>query len=320
MPSSPVLPSALQALLARLGELQYRFTAVTPDTHALVLARDPARPAQSLRDVFGWNLPFSAEVLPPGLFALMQRAMACEELEGGLWRATVRVASLGHLLFVHSAFPTVARDAVFFGPDSYRFARAIRKLGATARRAVDVGCGSGVGGIVLSHYGSLESPVVLADINDRALLLAGINAQAAGVTAELVNSDLLHQVAGPIDLVIANPPYLVDAGARAYRDGGACYGTELSARIVREGLERLDQSGGGSLLLYTGSPIIDGADTLFGQISDDLRSSGATYVYEELDPDVFSGELREPAYRRVERIAVVLLEASVGGSRSQSAR
>lgn len=313
------LPRDLQALLARLAELKYRFTAVTPDTHALNLARAPERTARSLRDVFGWNLAFSPDVLPGNLFTSMQRAAACEQLPSGLWRATLRVASVGHLLFAHSPFPTSARDAVFFGPDSYRFARAVRKLSATARRAVDVGCGSGVGGIVLSHYGSLENPVVLADINDRALMLAGVNARAAGVTAELVNSDLLQQVDGPVDLVIANPPYLVDPGARAYRDGGEDHGTALSVRIVRESLERLGRGGGGALLLYTASPIIDGEDTLFEQIREDLRRCGGSYVYEELDPDVFASELREPAYQEVERIAVVLLQVSVGDPRERVA-
>jgi len=140
--AAPPTPPAIVRLLALLSELGYRFTAVTPRTHSLVLGRDKARTARSLRDVFGWNLPFSPEALPSGLFELMLRAQACEQLSTGHWRATLRVASVEHFLFVHSAFPTLARDAVFFGPDSYRFAAAVRRLGASARRAVDVGCGS----------------------------------------------------------------------------------------------------------------------------------------------------------------------------------
>ena len=302
----------ISTLLARLSELGYRFTAVTPETHALVLGRDATRTARSLRDVFGWNLPFSPDALPTGIFELIQRAEACEHLSTGNWRATLRVASVEHFLFVHSAFPTLARDAVFFGPDSYRFARAVRRLGSSARRAVDVGCGSGVGGVVLSHYGSLGSPVVLCDINDRALAFASVNAGLAGIPAEIVKSDVLRAVNGAVDLIIANPPYLVDATARAYRDGGGDHGAELSARIVKESLERLSRDGGGSLLLYTGSAIIDGTDSLRQLIEDDLRQSKARYLYEELDPDVFGSELLEPAYKDVDRIAVVLLQASVG--------
>lgn len=307
--------ASLQRLLASLAQLGYRFTAVTPDTHALVLARDGSEDARCLRDVFGWNRAFSPAILPVALFDLMQHAGACEQLPSGLWRATLRVASYEHLLFAHSQFPTAAQDAVFFGPDSYRFARAIRKLAATATRAVDVGCGSGVGGIVLSHYGSLASPVVLADINERALSLARVNAQAAGVAAEVLNSDVLQQVDGAVDLVIANPPYLVDRTTRAYRHGGGHHGAELSARIAREALQRLSRDGGGTLLLYTGTAIVAGRDSFLELVREDLRSSEATFLYEELDPDIFSSELREPAYADAERLAAVLLQASVGEAR-----
>src|SRR5688572_4380835 len=101
--------SSLQALLAALSQLGYRFTAVTPDTHALVLARDGGEEARSLRDVFGWNREFSPEILPVGLWDLMQQASVCEQLPNGRWRATLRVASIEHLLFAHSPFPTIAQ-------------------------------------------------------------------------------------------------------------------------------------------------------------------------------------------------------------------
>jgi hypothetical protein len=316
MLTSPTASQApLPMLLTRLSQLDYRFVTVTPDTHGQWLAREGQRPARSIRDVFGWNLAFRPEVLPGDLFELTRRAEACEPLSEGLWRATLRVASVGQLLFAHSPFPTTATDAVFFGPDSYRFARAVRRVSAGATRAVDVGCGSGVGGVVLAHYASLESPVVLADVNDRALALARVNASAAGVHAEVVHSDVLGQVDGAVDLVIANPPYLVDRAARAYRHGGGHHGAELSARIVRESLERLTGDGGGTLLLYTASAIVDGEDTFMGLIAEDLRQSGAVFEYEELDPDVFGSELREPAYADTERIAAVLLQARVGDAR-----
>jgi methylase of polypeptide subunit release factors len=314
------VPVQLKSLLGRLSELGYRFTAVTPETHARLNARGGPQPARSLRDVFGWNRAFLPSILPPGLFELMQRAAACEPLADGSWRATLRVASVDHLLFAHSAFPTSAQDAVFFGPDSYRFVSAIRKLGAVAKRAVDVGSGSGVGGIVLSHYGSLSSPVVLADINDRALTLARVNAAAAGVAADVVNSDVLRQVDGAVDLVIANPPYLVDAGVRSYRHGGGHHGAELSARIVKEALQRLSRDGGGTLLLYTGVAMIDGSDPFFTLIENELRDSEASYLYEELDPDIFSSELEEPAYAKAERIAAVLLRAKVGDAKKKLKR
>lgn len=303
--------AALLELLSRLSAHEYRFTTVTPETHGLVNRRPGNERARTLRDVFGWNRSFSAEILPPGLFEVMRAAGVCRAEADGSWRATCRVASLGHLLFVHSAFPTLAADAVFFGPDSYRFARAVRSLGTSARRAVDVGCGTGVGGVVLSHFAGLAAPVVLADINERALQLARVNAAAAGVAAEVVKSDVLREVDGAVDLIIANPPYLVDEAGRAYRDGGAAMGAALPARMVKEALERLDRDGGGSLLMYTGVAVHADRDPFWSLIREDLRHSGAQYSYEELDPDIFASELGRPVYAETERIAAVLLRATL---------
>lgn len=302
----------LKPLLSRLAALGYRFTCVTPDTHALVNSRPGNEHARSLRDVFGWNRSFAPELLPRDLFEMVKAAHACEQQPDGWWRAKFRVASLGHQLFAHSSFPTDDADAVFFGPDSYRFARAIRQLAATATRAVDVGCGSGVGGIVLSHLGGLAAPVVLSDVNVRALELAQVNAEVAGVAAEVVKSDVLRDVDGIVDLIIANPPYLVDEAGRTYRDGGEAFGAALSARIVEESLARLDRDGGGSLLVYTGVAFHADGDPFWNSIRESLQQSGARYSYEELDPDLFSSELRQPAYRDCERIAAVLLHATLG--------
>jgi SAM-dependent methyltransferase len=305
----------LKELVSRLATLEYRFTAVTPETHALVNGRPGNERARTLRDVFGWNRSFSPEVLPAGLFDLMRAADACQPEADGAWRATWRVASLGHQLFVHSAFPTLAADAVFFGPDSYRFARAVRSLGVSASRAVDVGCGSGVGGIVLSHFSGLAAPVVLADINQRALEVARLNAEVVGVAAEVVESDVLRQVEGAVDLIIANPPYLADEAGRAYRDGGAAMGAALPARMVKEALERLERDGGGSLLMYTGVALQADFDPFWSLIEEDIAHSGAQYSYEELDPDIFASELYRPVYAETERIAAVLLHARLSSSR-----
>jgi hypothetical protein len=312
--SSSALGS-LGPLLRQLAELKYRFTSVTPETSAIVGERFRGRTAQTLRDVFGWNQPFLPDILGVDVFQAMQAAEVCEPLaDGASWRSKIRVASLGDALFVHSAFPTLERDAVFFGPDSYRFVRAIRQLELSATRAVDIGCGSGVGGIALALSGKVREAVVLADINDKALELSRVNAKLAGVSVEVVRSDVLSGVPGAVDLIVCNAPYLRDEGARAYRDGGGAYGGALSARIVRESLARLSRNrAGGTLLLYTGAAIVAGSDSLFALIQGDLAQSGARYSYEELDPDVFSSELLRPGYADVERIAVVLLRATVAG-------
>jgi methylase of polypeptide subunit release factors len=124
-----------------------------------------------------------------------------------------------------------------------------------------------------------------------------------------VKSDVLRGVPGSFDLVIANPPYLNDPTERAYRHGGGSHGLDLSLRIVREAVERLDA--GGTLLLYTGVAIVDGVDPLWAALEKDLQHCRARYRYDELDPDVFGSELQEPAYADVERIAAVLLQITL---------
>lgn len=308
--------------LLQLGELlrhaNYQFTTVTPATHELVNARAGCRTASSLTDVFGWSRPFDPSVLPAQLFEAMQAAGACEPIAGSAeWRPRLRFSTLNGLLFVHSAFPTTARDAVFFGPDSYRFVRAIQACTPTAHRIIDVGCGSGVGGIALAKRWGLEAPVVLADINREALRLARVNAQLAAVQAHTVESDVLRGVHGEFDLVIANPPYLRDDAQRTYRDGGGEYGEALALRITRESVERLSaMANGGRLVLYTGAAVVDGEDTFLRGIRRELSGFSGHYSYEELDPDVFPEELQRPAYADVDRIAAVLLQVHVARGRT----
>ncbi|HET6345616.1 MAG TPA: class I SAM-dependent methyltransferase, partial [Myxococcota bacterium] len=253
----------------------------------------------------GWSMPFSHATLPDDWVALLRVGGALEPCGVGL-RSRVRFSSLGDAdLMMHSAYPTVEADAVFFGPDTFRFVRLLRDRVASARTCVDVGCGSGAGGLALRDR---VEQVIMADINPQALRFATINAALAGCTqARIAESDVLRSVAAPVDLVVANPPYIVDPGARLYRNGGGSRGTGLAERIVREGLDRLGS--GGRLVLYTGVPIVAGRDVLRAALAPLLAAKGARYTYEELDPDVFGEELEGDAYGDVERIAVVGLDA-----------
>jgi SAM-dependent methyltransferase len=299
------------AELVRLGhylrETRYRFTCVTPSTQAQVLAR-PASSSNVARDVLGWNRPFEAQRLPAPLFELLEAAGAVAPLRDGSWRATLRCSTVHEALFFHSAFPTLERDAVFFGPDSYRFVSALLPLVPGADRVVDVGCGSGVGGIMLARAGKVRRELLLTDVNPRALALAQVNAELNGVPAVVRPSDVLQQVHEDVDLVIANPPYLSDPEQRLYRDGGGQLGGELSLRILREAGQRL-RDRGGQLVMYSGAAIVDGEDRLLSQLRVALRELPARFTYTELDPDVFGSELASPRYREVERIAAVLLDA-----------
>ena len=294
--------TALLALGQWLRQEAYTFVTVTPETHQRVnerAARSRARTATNLRDVFGWNRTFEPNLLPTCAIEWLRAADALEETDAGL-RSRVRFSTLGDLLCVHSGFPTLESDAVFFGPDTYRFCQLLTRWAPPARRCVDIGCGSGAG--ALSIAGRVQE-LVLADLNPRALLHAEVNAALAQTVAVTVQSDILSGVAGEVDLIIANPPYLCDPKARLYRDGGAAHGTELSVRIVREGLERLSPSG--TLIVYTGAPIVEGRDVFFHAVQPYLDACSGRSTYSELDPDVFGEELAMPGYADVERIAVI---------------
>ena len=297
--------AALLELLRLLDRRGYRFVTPTPASHARVLARAGREEARCPTDVLGWSLPFR-DGIDAEIEALLSAADAIKH-DGGHRRSTVRVSSLHDWLFVHSAYPTDATDAVFFGPDSYRFADLIRaELTAQplppGADIVDIGTGSGVGGIVAARA-SENARVTLTDVNPAALRFARVNAAAAGVTPLLIEADHLADVTDPIDLATANPPYIIDAHERAYRHGGGTHGGEVSLDMARMATERLAPSG--RLILYTGSAIVDGADPLRAALEALATDRGCALRYRELDPDVFGEELSNPAYADVDRIALV---------------
>lgn len=300
---------ALLRLGRALMEAGYRFVTVTPATHGRVNARPDNKSADSVADVVGWSRPFTAALLPSSLVDLMDAAGVLQRDDDGACRSTLRASTLDGSLFFHSAYPTTASDAVFFGPDTYRFAAAISQhLAGTpriVRRAVDVGCGAGPGAVVVA-LARPAAEVLGVDINPAALRLARVNALLAGATnVRALRSDLLSSVDGEFDLIVANPPYLLDPEERAYRHGGGGMGEGLSLAIVDLAETRL--APGGTLLLYTGSAVCGGVDRFREQASSRLRVAGLDWSYREIDPDVFGEELLEPAYAGTDRIAAVLL-------------
>lgn len=293
---------ALLALGAALKAASYEFVAVTPATHRRVLQR-PRPSRATLRDIFGWNRPFEPSHLEPQLLALAREADVVEESVDGL-RMRIRFATLGGRLFLHSGFPTVERDAVFFGPDTYRFVDFIKSELVSARSLLDLGCGSGAAGIAASVH---CEQVTLTDVNAVALRYARVNAALAGTRVTVHESDVMAGVVEPVDVVVANPPYMRDTAGRAYRDGGGTHGEALTLRIARESLSRLPR--GGTLLLYTGAAVVAGRDVLRDALKEICAAADATCLYRELDPDVFGEQLEEPGYHDVERIAAVALKA-----------
>jgi release factor glutamine methyltransferase len=304
----------IQDSLLQLGHLlreaNYRFVTITPESHRRVNARTDG-PARCLRDIFGWNRPFEAATVGPAIMTLLEAADAVTE-RGGVYLSKIRFSTFQDLIFLHSAYPTMAADSVFFGPDTYRFlgalARCVKDIAGSVRRVVDIGTGSGAAGIFLARA-LPEARIVLSDISEKALRFARVNAALNGAANAITRrSDVLAAIPGQFDLIVANPPYLVDLQARIYRDGGGALGYDVSLRILQESLDRL--APGGTLLLYTGSAIVDGAD-LFGALAQQaVRRRGLRYCYAEIDPDVFGEELSGGAYGAADRIAAVTLTVS----------
>jgi methylase of polypeptide subunit release factors len=314
---------AAQNILAFAAAQNYRFVTPTPLTHARVLANRTGQPASGLRDVFGWNMPFEPAALSPELIELMQQADMLAPAGDGLLRSTRRIASLDADLFLHSAFPTTQDNAVFFGPDTYRFVRFAREaLAGVTRvmapvtgkplRVLDIGCGSGAGGIAVARAlagAGHAAQLVMNDINPLAMRYLAANAAQAGLAVELAEGDFETATSGRFDIIVSNPPYMADPMRRAYRHGGNTLGRDLSLRIASHALRRL--APGGALLLYTGVAMIADRDPFFLAMEPALAASGCDWTYEEIDPDVFGEELEQAAYSHVERIAAVGLVAQL---------
>jgi SAM-dependent methyltransferase len=314
----PSRHDALVALVHALKAHAFQFVTPTPATHRRVIKRPQMGVARSLRDIFGWNLPFDPDILPADIYEAAVGADILDPTTLGL-RSRLRAASLGDDLFLHSALPA-AEDSVFFGPDTYRFANFLRR--ELARQAVvgvaaDIGTGSGAGAVTLARLVQ-PSRLIATDVNPLAITLARANLAAAGVEAQVEKADAVEGLKDGLDLIIANPPFIADPTGRTYRDGGHMHGARLSLDWALGGAQRL--APGGRLLLYTGSAIVEGKDALRSALAAGLDPGAYELSYDELDPDIFGGQLAQPAYADVERIAaigaVITRRAVKGGFRS----
>ena len=72
------------------------------------------------------------------------------------------------------------------------------------QKVLDLGCGYGVIGIVLSKITPLE--LTMIDVNQRALELTNQNLLKHGVNAEVIESDGFEKLTETYDHIITNPP------------------------------------------------------------------------------------------------------------------
>ncbi len=139
----------------------------------------------------------------------------------------------------------IAFDRYFLSDDLRRGGDAVMGPAATSAYAclaarpervvgslLDVGCGAGVLAIALADR---AGRVVATDVNPRALVFTGVNAQMSGLgKVELRQGDLFAPVAGEaFDLVVSQPPFVArsqGAEGAAFLYGGE-RGDEVALRL-----------------------------------------------------------------------------------------
>ena len=85
---------------------------------------------------------------------------------------------------------------------------AIRRLGITGRRVLDIGTGSGALAIAIALFG-VEAQVTAVDVSDDALTIAAENARRLGALVRFLKSDCFAQLPGEqFDMIVSNPPYI----------------------------------------------------------------------------------------------------------------
>lgn len=131
--------------------------------------------------------------------------------------------------------------------------KSTQKQAHQALKVVDVGTGTGAIAISLKDKRPTWQ-VCAVDLSSAALEVAQENAQQIGVALEFVLSDCLDEVAGPIDVLISNPPYisqdeyeLMDISVREFEPKMALFaennGLAIYQKLAKQAQSKLAKDG-----------------------------------------------------------------------------
>jgi hypothetical protein len=160
---------------------------------------------------------------------------------------------------------------------------------------------AGVDGIVAARAAN-DAVLTIADINPKALFLASINAEAAGI--RLARSSVAP---GPNRSTVRLGGDAFPIHDRCRSSGlsrrWSLFGASLSLDWTIKGAALLSPQA--RLIMHTGVSKVGGRDVLLEALRERLPVGETELAYRELDPDIFGDELEQPQYWDVERIAVV---------------
>lgn len=190
----------------------------------------------------------------------------------------------------------VTRDVLIPRPETELIVEeALERIGAGARRVIDVGTGTGCLAVAIAHSAP-EVSVVATDVSEAALAVARRNAAAHGVDdrVRFVAADLLQGIGAMADIIVSNPPYVPDPHAAGlqpevvrYEPGvalfGGASGLDIIDRLLRQAHAHLTP--GGRLIMEIGlgqgpdlEPLVAERGWTLLRVRDDLQGIPRTFV------------------------------------------
>lgn len=184
---------------------------------------DPASPADLLTILFALGLPCQADEArrafgPETLLALERTGFV--EVAGLELRPAVTVQMYDALLIASDHCRRKRESDYVMGLSAPTCALAGLTIRKPASLAVDIGCGSGLHGLLASRH---SAHVLACDVNLRALDFANLNAMLNGISNfEVTEADMFDfELDRPADLVVCNPPYVISPDCtHIYKDSG----------------------------------------------------------------------------------------------------